>query len=45
VPHRQPISPDPLPGGSARDAVNQRPMLLPAPGFSKGPAHRRPLGW
>jgi hypothetical protein len=45
VPHRQPISPDPLPGGSSRDAAAQRPTLLPAPGYTKGPAHRRPLGW
>lgn len=47
VPHRQPIAPDPKPGsaGGGNAATNQRPKLMPAPGYSKGPAHRRPLGW
>lgn len=45
VPHRQPIAPDPKPGSAAKAVANPGPKLMPAPGFTKGPAHRRPLGW
>lgn len=48
VPHRQPIPTDPLPGstgGGGGNAGAQSPKLLPAPGYTRGPSYRRPLGW
>lgn len=37
--HRQPLPP------SAKAAGERRQPLMPQPGFTKGPKHRRPLGW
>lgn len=37
--HRQPLPP------SAKAAGERRQPLMPQPGFTKGPQHRRPLGW
>jgi len=48
VPHRQPIAPDPLPGsggGGGGAAAGGGPKFMPAPGYSRTPWHRRPLGW
>lgn len=49
VPHRQPIPSDPISGSGGGEggggAATQSPKLLPAPGYTRGPAYRRPLGW